>query len=1230
MEEMPDRDDLLFAEHAVKAGFVTQEALDESLGVQRRMEEMGVAESLRNVLVKRGALTDGDALVVARRAGLTTDHEPIPGYVLERRLGTGAMGSVYLALQRSMKRRVAVKILRRDLTDDPRQVERLQREAALVGQLDHPNIVRGLDSGRTGGLIWFAMEYVEGETLQQRIRRVGRLPLDEALLITQRLTEAIHHAHEHGIVHRDIKPGNVLMSREEVPRLTDYGLAKGETDDALTHVDATLGTPQYISPEQARNPRDADIRSDIYSLGATLYAMLAGHPPYSGDTLAEILTKVLYDRPAPLEEEVPGLSREVVYLVQRMMAKDRSHRYRDPAELLKDVKALAAGKLHVPIGFRGDLEEFEQRRTRRRKVVRAVAAVGAAVAIALAAALYENYLTAQERETDSRRSFDAVLAKPGPRDAWDAATVDGMLDAWDEFLQRYPQSSRAEAAQQERAAWVAQSAAIGRVGELALRTDDVRQQGVAGDWLSLLDDYQELAAEFERGEHVDVARARLARALAGAAAARNSHARNVLSRAEEQVAELDLLSSAQVFEEAAETLRRRFHDDPDATQLRTAVQTAAAYREAAARVEAAFEEWEALREGSGPRHFLREREALDRARRLVSADVDLAVLPPRGRRTDAALAVVDRRLAAVAEACEEAWGRVRDAAQEAMEELEFDRASKLLSEFSLRALPAQGTAAAEVAAGLATRRNMGETQVRETVVARRDAYFAELREGRYDAALAELTALEDTAATWPEAYRPSPRLYSGGRELVRVIRELAFEPLRRRLRAGVQPKGGVEFERFRYPVVTSLRLRDGDLVRVYVREDGEPEEHPLSELSFDSLVELSGLDPAARDEGRSALAYLGLRLTRYRPHARTRRPLQVLDPLGPLLDRLRRVEDLDVIAAELTRLRDLAVEDVERRTLAAEANAQRLHREAREAFDRRDYLDAVARLTRLLDEREYYRTQYVADRRKLLTAEREQAERAHEVRGFERSFPGTDIVGLPAGRSSILFDFDDPEQAEAWTLAPGRTELRFRERLVTALPATVHPGSGGPLLTNGYLAWTPWTGEAETHPRHFPLTLPIPFETRGRIEISFLYRSRSPYFLLLSIGGVNAGILSAPDDREGGQGTLLWQGDGLREPDKVFDARHRADWVAEHPDTTVRQRDGRYFHFEPDRWYRVRLVKDSYRAELFVDGRSIASEPVRTLTGEWSDRFVLISYTSGEVDDFELSGTLDAEWLNGR
>jgi tRNA A-37 threonylcarbamoyl transferase component Bud32 len=541
---MPSDDDLLFADHVVKAGFLTSEEVDESLSVQKRMEEMGVRESLRNVLVKRGLLREGDAAVVARSAGLRAGGEPIPGYTLEARLGAGAMGSVYKAWQKGMKRHVAIKILRRDLTDDPRQVERLQREAALVGKLDHPNIVRGLDSGETDGLVWFCMELVDGETLRSRITRLGRIPSDEAVRITRRIAEALAHAASHGIVHRDVKPGNILVAKDGTPRLTDYGLAKGETDDALTQLDATLGTPQYISPEQAKNPRDADIRSDIYSLGATLYAMLAGKPPFAGETMAATLTKVLYERPKPLSQEAPDASPAVAYVVERMMAKDRRHRYQTPDELLRDLRELEAGRLTVPAGFKGDIGEFVE--TRRR---RGMGLVAAAVALAAGALVWEHRAADERRRSEAGHALASLRKMAGPPDAWDGDTIQKSLAALERLGRDYAGTPAAAEALADVGHWTAQAAALQSANALELKADDP-----AADWPRVVSEISKRLGELRDAPDASVARGRLTALFENVRVRRDAHAAADSEAAYADAARLSIEQSAQRFKSLAESL----------------------------------------------------------------------------------------------------------------------------------------------------------------------------------------------------------------------------------------------------------------------------------------------------------------------------------------------------------------------------------------------------------------------------------------------------------------------------------------------------------------------------------------------------------------------------------------------------------------------------------------------------------------------------------------------------
>ena len=178
-----------------------------------------------------------------------------------------------------------------------------------------------------------------------------------------------------GIVHRDVKPGNIILTRKDEPKLMDLGLAKGPVDLGLTQHGATVGTPQFISPEQAQDPRKADTRSDIYSLGATLYAMVTGRPPFQGTTLAEVLTKVLYEAPTPPRVLNKKVSPEVGYLIERMMLKDPALRYRTPSDVVHDIDEILAGRSIIPDGFTGNWEAFLLRKRIRKWTKLGVGAV---------------------------------------------------------------------------------------------------------------------------------------------------------------------------------------------------------------------------------------------------------------------------------------------------------------------------------------------------------------------------------------------------------------------------------------------------------------------------------------------------------------------------------------------------------------------------------------------------------------------------------------------------------------------------------------------------------------------------------------------------------------------------------------------------------------------------------------------------------------------------------------
>ena len=267
--------------------------------------------------------------------------QPIEGFEILERLGSGGMGTVFKARQISMNRIVALKILKKSDLKDSLSLERLRREALVTARMDHPHIVKGIDFGRTARYYYFVMEYVKGRSVKTILDQEGRVPEKEALSIVRDLAKALDHAYNCNVIHRDIKPGNIIITPGGRAKLTDLGLAKGIIDLTVTKEGTTVGTPQYISPDQARDPSEAGIGSDIYSLGATFYHMVTGRVPFDGESVAEVITNVLYGRPKPPEAVCDSISTATSRCIARMMAKDRQRRYQTPAELIADLDLIS-------------------------------------------------------------------------------------------------------------------------------------------------------------------------------------------------------------------------------------------------------------------------------------------------------------------------------------------------------------------------------------------------------------------------------------------------------------------------------------------------------------------------------------------------------------------------------------------------------------------------------------------------------------------------------------------------------------------------------------------------------------------------------------------------------------------------------------------------------------------------------------------------------------------------
>ncbi|MBL8753853.1 MAG: serine/threonine protein kinase [Planctomycetes bacterium] len=269
-----------------------------------------------------------------------TFAQPFPDYEILDRVGAGAMGTVFKARHKKLNRIVALKVLKPSLARDSRYVDRLRREARIVASLSHPNIVTGYDLGEQGGYHYFVMEFIEGKSLRAMLSEWGMFAEEYVRKVARQVAQALDHAWQRGVIHRDIKPGNILIDESGNVKLTDMGLAKGPADLTLTRDGATVGTPQYISPEQARNPHDVDVRTDLYSLGATLYHMATGVPPFRGDTMAELITNVLNELPVSPNAINSALSDGMGLVIRKLLAKDLTVRYQTPRDLLDDLDRL--------------------------------------------------------------------------------------------------------------------------------------------------------------------------------------------------------------------------------------------------------------------------------------------------------------------------------------------------------------------------------------------------------------------------------------------------------------------------------------------------------------------------------------------------------------------------------------------------------------------------------------------------------------------------------------------------------------------------------------------------------------------------------------------------------------------------------------------------------------------------------------------------------------------------
>jgi eukaryotic-like serine/threonine-protein kinase len=276
-------------------------------------------------------------------------------YHLEGRLGFGGMSTVHLAFDMRLERRVAVKLLAEHLAEDPTFVSRFQREAQAAARLVHPNIVQIFDSGldEQSGRHFIVMEYIEGQSCAEILRDDGWVEVDQAVAIVEQACAGLHYAHRHGVVHRDVKPGNLLRAREGEVKLADFGIAKATEQSSITQVGSVLGTAAYLAPEQARG-EEAGPRADLYALGVVAYQLISGRLPYEATSLTELALKQQREEPALLDTLVAAVSRELAEAVALALALDPRERYQTAREMGRAISDGADGisPLREPAGER--------------------------------------------------------------------------------------------------------------------------------------------------------------------------------------------------------------------------------------------------------------------------------------------------------------------------------------------------------------------------------------------------------------------------------------------------------------------------------------------------------------------------------------------------------------------------------------------------------------------------------------------------------------------------------------------------------------------------------------------------------------------------------------------------------------------------------------------------------------------------------------------------------------
>jgi len=334
-----------------KSGMVDDQKLSGYFEIRQQTRSLpSDVRDLADLLVRDGILThfQAEQFLLGKWRGFT-----IGKYKLLERIGVGGMGQVFLAEHMFMKKRVAIKVLPPAKAEHPAALGRFYREARAAGSLDHPNIVRTHDIDQDGNLHYIVMDYVDGSNLLDVVKKCGPLDIGRAISYVRQVAQGLDCAFQNKIIHRDIKPGNILIDRWGVARILDMGLARflNDHNDLLTikyDDKIVLGTADYVAPEQIVNSHMVDIRADIYALGGTLYFLLAGHPPFPTGSVSQKLLWHRIKEPTPIRLIRPEVPEGLAAILERMLAKDPKARYQTPAQIVSELEAWLTEPVPLP------------------------------------------------------------------------------------------------------------------------------------------------------------------------------------------------------------------------------------------------------------------------------------------------------------------------------------------------------------------------------------------------------------------------------------------------------------------------------------------------------------------------------------------------------------------------------------------------------------------------------------------------------------------------------------------------------------------------------------------------------------------------------------------------------------------------------------------------------------------------------------------------------------------